>query len=94
MVILALFCLITFAFSLAALSLSKSQQRTVLSHGWNGVSNNTRTDIQNMGHCCGFDGNNTEYYNPPCDKVSMSLFKTHRDRYCTFLELSLHICPV
>jgi len=73
MIVLAIVCVITFAFSLAALSLSKSQQSQVLSKGWDSISPDTRSDIQKWGECCGFL-NSTSIDNPSCSKLDC--FKT------------------
>ena len=72
MAILAMVCLLTFAFSVAALSLSKSQQNAVLARGWDSLSNNTRGDIQRAGDCCGFTDRKIPDY-PSCENVSLML---------------------
>lgn len=81
MVILGLICLLTFAFSLAALSLSKSQERTVLLRGWKSASNATRGDIQTYGNCCGFDSSdNTSTDHPSC--IKLPCYKTNSCAPC------------
>lgn len=67
MIVLALVCIITFAFSIAALSLSQSQQGKVLEKGWDGISSETRQDIQTWGDCCGFKNATTAL---GCEKVN------------------------
>ena len=69
MVVLALICLLTFAFSLAALTISESQQNSVLRHGWNTLSNSTRSDFQKAGNCCGFSNSSASSTHPPCNSV-------------------------
>jgi hypothetical protein len=59
MILLSMICFLTFSFSVAALSLSKSQQSRVLSKGWDSISSDTRNDIQNWGDCCGFKNSTT-----------------------------------
>ena len=61
-----------FAFSLAALSVNKTQKHTVLTHGWNQLSNITKGDIQRLGNCCGFyeaDYNKTSLDYASCTDV-------------------------
>jgi len=68
MVLLAIVCILTFAFSLAALSMSKQQQQVVLKQGWKSLSNQTRNDFQIDGNCCGFN-NDTSLIHPSCDNL-------------------------
>ena len=82
MIVLALICIITFAFSIAALSLSQSQQGKVLEQGWNKISIDTRHDIQNWGNCCGFKN---ATISQGCEHVCIIMnYNSFRRRYSAF----------
>lgn len=90
MVVLAVICLLTFAFSLTALSLSKTQQQTVLTHGWNSLSNQTKGEIQRFENCCGWTNTSASSDHPPCKKLgcfdtcSPCLDMLERDAFISF----------
>ena len=80
MVVLSLICMLTFAFSVATLSLNKSQQQTVLTHGWNTLSNQTKGEIQQFGDCCGWTNSSASSDHPSC--VSLPCVKTNSCQSC------------
>lgn len=55
MAIMFLLFIILFSVSVAALSISSNQQREVLGHAWESVSNKTKGEVQSAGDCCGFN---------------------------------------
>ncbi|EGD83592.1 hypothetical protein PTSG_04200 [Salpingoeca rosetta] len=59
MILLGLLFLIQFSSSIAALSISSSQQQSLLESAWCGSSNATKGEIQRHGDCLGFYTNTT-----------------------------------
>ena len=72
MVILVILFILLFAFSLAALGITATQQRKVLATGWYNSQTSTKANLQKYLDCCGFD-NKTQTTgrlgHPPCNKV-------------------------
>lgn len=74
MAIMVIVFIILFSVSVAALSISSSQQRALLEKGWASLSNKTKEELQQTGGCCGFDKEfenttNGVHGHPSCDKV-------------------------
>lgn len=72
MVILVILFILLFGFSLAALGLTKHQQRDVLMTGWSNSQPSTKDSIQLHLDCCGFENKNItsgRLGHPPCKKV-------------------------
>ena len=57
MAIMIIVFIILFSLSVAALSISSSQQHALLKKGWGSLSNKTKKEFQKTGDCCGFDPN-------------------------------------
>lgn len=57
MAIMIIVFIILFSVSVAALSISSSQQRALPKKGWASLSNKTKEELQKTGDCCGFDPN-------------------------------------
>ena len=77
MVILVILFVLLFAFSLAALGLTKHQQREVLLTGWSNSQTSTKDSIQQHLDCCGFENKNVtsgSLGHPSCKKVPFDLF--------------------
>ena len=73
MAIMIIVFIILFSVSVAALSISSSQQRA-LKKGWASLSNKTKEEFQKTGDCCGFDPNfenitDGPYGHPSCAQV-------------------------
>jgi len=72
MVILVILFILLFAFSLAALGITKHQQRDVLITGWSNSQSSTKESIQFHLDCCGFEDKNITsggLGHPSCKKV-------------------------
>lgn len=72
MVALAIVCVILFAFALAALSITNSQQDKVLSKGWDSMSSKTKEGLQKLGNCCGYktsSNDSSSADHPNCNEV-------------------------
>lgn len=61
--------------SIAALSISSSQEETLLTRGWTKLSEKTRAEVQEWGDCCGFKSMNAtgDLGHPPCNSVKVDL---------------------
>ena len=81
MVILVILFILLFAFSLAALGITKNQQRDVLITGWSNSQSSTKESIQFHLDCCGFEDKNITsggLGHPPCKKVEICILVTIR----------------
>ena len=47
--------ILLFAFSCAALAVTRQYEHRLLSHGWNNLNNKTKASWEKFGNCCGFD---------------------------------------
>ena len=75
MIILVILFILLFAFSLAALGITKHQQRDVLITGWSNSQSSTKESIQLHLNCCGFEDKNITtggLGHPSCAKVGVS----------------------
>ena len=87
MVILVILFILLFAFSLAALGLTKHQQKEVLRTGWYNSQSSTKDSLQTHLNCCGFEDKNItagSLGHPPCAKVCivMKIFKARIKMPC------------
>ncbi|EDO49430.1 predicted protein [Nematostella vectensis] len=58
MAILVLIFIILFSISVAALSMSSSQEKLLLEKGWAHLSPKSRTEVQKISNCCGLENMN------------------------------------
>jgi len=74
MIILVLIFIILFSISIAALSISSTQEETLLKRGWINLGVKTKSEVQIWGQCCGFQNVNATgpFGHPPCNKLSVS----------------------
>ncbi len=73
MVILVMLFVLMFAFSLAALAMSKNQQHLALQKGWANSRASTKRDLQKIGDCCGFENKTIttgSMGHPSCSEVN------------------------
>ncbi|XP_072384908.1 tetraspanin-31-A isoform X1 [Diabrotica undecimpunctata] len=75
MVILFLLFLIQFSVACACLGVNNEQQTRLAEEGWKRVNNNTRSNVQKVFSCCGFDDKVDLHYPPPD-------FQAIKDRVC------------
>ena len=72
MAVMVIIFIILFSVSVAALSITSSQQKALLKRGWGSLSNQTKEEVQQFGDCCGFEDmsvvNGTEGH-PSCAEV-------------------------
>ena len=69
MAVMFLIFIILFSVSVAALSITSSQQHAILKKAWGSVGNTTRQDVQRLGDCCGFENMNITSDHPSCQEV-------------------------
>ncbi|CAH1155236.1 unnamed protein product [Phaedon cochleariae] len=74
MVILFLLFLIQFSVACACLGVNNEQQTQLAEQGWKKVDNKTRSSVQEVFTCCGFDDivdrdANYQYHHPSCEAV-------------------------
>ncbi|KAJ7384155.1 Tetraspanin-13 [Desmophyllum pertusum] len=70
MAVMVIIFIILFSVSVAALSITSTQQHTLLKKAWGSISNTTKQDIQKLGDCCGFENMNITSDHPSCSKLS------------------------
>ena len=77
MVILVFLFILLFAFSLAALCITKAQQKKALQTGWIHSGTATKSTLQGYLNCCGFENKNLTdgaLGHPPCVEVMILRF--------------------
>lgn len=76
MAVMVIIFFILFCVSVAALALTSSQQKALLKRGWKSLSDKSKSELQTLGDCCGFDRNITDGLegHPPCAKVLILLW--------------------
>ena len=85
MAVMIIIFLILFCVSVAALAITSSQQHSLLKKAWGLLSNNSKKEVQELGHCCGFENATIEsgmYGHPNCTnlKVFMRIESLHYRR--------------
>lgn len=85
MAIMFLLFIILFSVSVAALSISSNQQREVLGHAWESVSNKTKEEVQSAGDCCGFNDTlkNNSRDHPSCSGLPCCKSKKYTCSECS-----------
>ncbi|XP_018896714.1 tetraspanin-13 isoform X2 [Bemisia tabaci] len=80
MIILFILFLVQFGFATACLTVSSEQQEELAIQGWKNVKLSTKTEVQKMLGCCGFDNrefNSTDPMgHPPCTIDCCAIYKS------------------
>ena len=72
MAVMVIIFIILFSVSVAALSITSSQRKALLKRGWTSLSEQSKSELQKWGDCCGFENKTItkgQEGHPTCVKV-------------------------
>ncbi|KAL9966502.1 hypothetical protein ACROYT_G024587 [Oculina patagonica] len=83
MAVMVIIFIILFSVSVAALSITSSQQHALLKKAWGSIGNTTKQDVQRLGNCCGFENMNSTSDHPSCEKLECCKVKAYTCHDCS-----------